>query len=270
MTTQYATLPIEIIFEIIGFSTTETLVSFQLTSKEFYEGIEKHEFLWKSLAKDLEQKHFVNQLKPKELNYKQWYLAIRRNLFTWDEKLSSHYYKISNNNSTVMHNHKSNGDCIARVSRPIKKDIYYFQVSIEKCLHQGDNIMVGAAHETNNFETQTYLGSSSNGYGYFKEGGHVFNSGTDNLEPFNQNDHIGILLDFNEGIISFTKNEKFFFQVVKNLNGEMRPAISSLYVFDQISITTNPIPKFTEFDDNKGSLEYIQKINKYFENFEWM
>ena len=141
--------------------------------------------------------------------------------------------------------------------------------------------MIGCAFEDENFETNCYLGSNKNGYGYFKEGGHVFNSSNENLIGYHQGDQIGVLIDYEEGIISFTKDDLFFHCVIQGLKEPMRAAFSCLYFNDQISIVLDPIPQFKEdYDENlmkyldssqkDSRIVYIRKINKYFKEFEWL
>jgi hypothetical protein len=89
------------------------------------------------------------------------------------------------------------------------------------------------------------------------------------LDSYEQHDKIGVLLDYESNIFSLVKNGVVNYSI-KNIEFPLRPAMSTLYFGDQIRIVCRPIPQFLVKDEqNQTEVNYVEKVNKYFKNFEW-
>jgi excinuclease UvrABC ATPase subunit len=133
-------LPTDITTEFLSFCDIETLLNFQKTSRENYEIITKHDFIFKTFTQHFKTDFLITEEKPQHVSFKEWYQICKRCIYSWDKSLSSDIYLLENNKLTAKHNCTSNGDYIARVSQIHSNGIHYCEFQVEICKSQGDNV----------------------------------------------------------------------------------------------------------------------------------
>jgi hypothetical protein len=136
----FQNLPTDVVTEFLSFCDIETLLNFQKTSRENFQIISQHEFLFKNFVKLLKTDYFITEEKPQNVSHKEWYQICKRCIYSWDKNLSSDIYLLTDNNLTATHNNTSNGDFIARVSQIYSKGIHYCEFNVGICKSQGDNV----------------------------------------------------------------------------------------------------------------------------------
>ena len=154
-------------------------------------------------------------------------------LFMLDPASCGSNLVLSNNNMIVTNTVNKKWNAI-RASASFSSGFHYWEVHIDKCVSK--NIFVGVMTENGN--TDNYVGSDREGWGYLANKAIWHNKGKMCTygELFREGDRIGISLDMDCGTICFSRNGKDLGVAVEGLSGELYPAFSLYNLDDQISL----------------------------------
>jgi len=112
--------------------------------------------------------------------------------------------------------------------------VHRWDVHIDKCVSK--NIFVGVM--TDSSALDNYVGSDNQGWGYLANKAIWHDKGK--LRPYGElyreGDVIGVTLDLDEGMISFTRNGQDLGVAVTGLRGEFYPAFSLYNKGDRITL----------------------------------
>jgi len=133
---------------------------------------------------------------------------------------------VSNDGKIVVNKGPSAGSLnIIRAEKGWDKGIHRWKIYIE-IMEPDSVVIIGVGRPTIN--RNTHVGGGSNGWGYICNGQKIFCNSAMKYEPegYKQGDVIGVVVDCDEGTITFHRNDKAFPCAFRDVKGLVYPVLS--------------------------------------------